>query len=148
MKGEGLICNTNILTDALNMRNGLVTASGILSIIAAFLAIARGFISLDGGVIELTQTYNPRVSGMLFYGGIIGIVAFAFGLIGGILALRRGHFPIVIIGFALLIVESLSLWLFNIEFGAWVIFAQFGLPVLVMSLIGVVFAGVGRSEFK
>ena len=130
------------------MRSGLVTISGILSIIAAFLAIARGFISLDGGIIELTQTYNPGVSGMLFYGGIIGVMAFAFGLVGGILALRRDHLDIVIIGFALLIVESLSLWLFNIEFGAWVIFAQFGLPVLVMSLIGVIFIGIGKSEFK
>jgi len=119
-------------------RNKLPLIAGIFAIIAACICAFLG-ISFTVGVVRtpsyLVDPYSAEV-------GIFGLIGFAFGLIGGILTLKRRMFYLAIIGVALLIPEGVVLHIFGTAAG-WV----FGTPVILLAVLSIFFAASSRKEF-
>jgi hypothetical protein len=97
------------------------------------LYIARAFFSYGYGYYFITgfDVYY-------FITGMLGIIAFAFGLTGGIFSLKRKRIAFSIFGMSLLITSGIMMTI-----PLWV----FGLPIAVLSILGVIFAAISKGEF-
>lgn len=115
---------------ALKKKSNYPTAAGVLTIIAAC-------ICLSSGIIYAWATNFPVF-------GIFGFLGFAFGLISGILALKRKVFSLVEIGVAIVMVEAI-LSIFSFE--EHVIGIIFGVPVLVLTILSMMFTEMSKREF-
>jgi hypothetical protein len=134
-------------------RSGFPTAAGILAIIGSCLIVIVGSLGLLSFWLAMSQrvfgfAYPPSI---LYYlaMGIINSLAFAFGLAGGICAVRRSRFAQAIAGTTLLLVSGLvTIAAFAMQGSyAIVLGAMFGLPVLIMSILAVIFVAVSKGEF-
>jgi hypothetical protein len=128
-------------------RTGFPTAAGILTIIAACISIFIGTV----GIIDLGTSfaYYYGFAYAFFFMGIFGILAFAFGLTGGIFSIKRIHFALSIVGISLVLVSGFVTIIELAAMGnyAWVVGLLFGLPIVLLSLLGVIFAGISKGEF-
>ena len=81
--------------------------------------------------------------------GVFGILAFAFGLTAGICSLKRRAFGISIFGTALVLISGVVTIMFfgGAGEGASVGGFLFGLPMILLSILGIVFLGVSSKEF-
>jgi hypothetical protein len=86
--------------------------------------------------------------------GIFCVLAFAFGLTGGILTLKRRLFPLAIFGTSLVlasgfvIVMTFAMGPFYAHiYPNWAIILLFALPILVLSILSVVFTAISKGEF-
>jgi hypothetical protein len=114
-------------------RSGFPTASGVLTIIGASISLLIGIIFLINAYF-LGDASDATV-------GVFGILAFSFGLTGGILTLKRKVFVLAIIGICFVIVSSI-LTSVAIDFGF-----IFGLPVFILSTLGLIFTAISKKEF-
>jgi hypothetical protein len=114
---------------------GLITASGILAIIASCWALFLGILCLSN-------------TSWVYYGefiypvaGVFGIVGFAFGLAGGILTLKRKVFPLAVIGLLLVLVAGIVMSAvgYSLPFLA--------LPIHIMMILSIVFIAISKSDF-
>ena len=82
--------------------------------------------------------------------GIFDSLAFAFGLAGGICAVRRKRFTVAMAGTIILFVSGLvTIAAFAVQgYSAIILGAMFGLPVLIMSVLAVIFVAVSKGEFE
>lgn len=123
-------------------KSGYPTAAGVLTIIAACICLFLGILYMYAYVEGEYSYYYGRVHPPeYFLTGIFGLLGFAFGLTGGILALKRRVFPLVIIGMALMMIEGIF------SFVEPVIGVVFGIPVLLFAILGVIFTGISKREF-
>jgi hypothetical protein len=120
-------------------RTGFPTASGVLVIIGSSMLIFLGIIAL----IQSSYDYYYGYSGADMVVGILSILAFAFGLTAGILTLKRKVFPLAIIGISLVLVSSIVASV-SLDIAGWV----FGVPVMILSILSLVFAGISKREFS
>lgn len=116
-------------------RTGFPTASGVLTIIGSCIAILYGIL----GLIDASLNYYN--SGPYAIVGIFGILAFAFGLTGGILTLRRKVFVLAIIGISLVLISGIIISV------AIPIGFIFGIPVMILSILGLIFTSISKREF-
>ena len=79
--------------------------------------------------------------------GIFGILGFAFGLTGGIFSIRRRRFGLSIFGMSLLIIMGFFVLLVPALFGSPFIGFLFGMPMIIPSILSVIFVAVSKSEF-
>jgi hypothetical protein len=81
--------------------------------------------------------------------GILGVLGFAFGLTGGIFSTRRKLFALTIVGTTLVIVPGLvTIVAFAlVGYNSWMVGLLFGLPIIILSVLGVIFAAISGSEF-
>jgi hypothetical protein len=81
--------------------------------------------------------------------GVLGTLAFALGLTGGILTLRRSHFALPIIGESLILLSAfVTMILFSAAgYDAWIVGLLFGLPVMILSILRIIFTGISKKEF-
>ncbi len=134
-------------------RSGFPTAAGILTIIGACIIVIVGSLGLLAFWLAMSQSAFGfgYPSSILYYlvMGIFDSLAFAFGLAGGICAVRRRRFALAIAGTILLLVSGLvTIAVFALQgYYAIVFGAMFGLPVLILSILAVIFVAVSKGEF-
>jgi hypothetical protein len=120
-------------------RSGFLTSAGIFTIIAAPISLLIGILGYASAAI-----YSPYESYLVVnvLMGFFGILAFALGLIGGILTLKRKHFALSITGISLVLVSGIIVSVV-IPYGCLV----FGIPVMILSILGVTFTSISNKEF-
>jgi hypothetical protein len=129
---------------ALRKRTLFPKTAGILTITGSVLAIAISMLYLSAASISLG--YRPGyINGLneyyLYYlaTGIFGTISFPFGLTSGIFALKHKRLAFSIFGLSLLITcgVMMSIPLFI-----------FGLPILVLSILSIIFVVISKTEFN
>ena len=79
--------------------------------------------------------------------GVFGILVFAFGLTGGIFSIRRRRFGLSIFGMSLLTVMGFFMLLVPALFGELFGALLLGMPIVIPSILSVIFAAVSKDEF-
>jgi len=130
-------------------RSGLPVAGGVLQIISACICVIVATISMAVLATSSYSYYYYYYSPWGFwFVGAFGLIGFAFGLVGGILALRRKYFETALIGASLVMISGL------ISVTAWgalpysgFVFALFGIPTIILSALGLIFIAASKMEF-
>ena len=134
-------------------KTALPTAGGILTIIASCVSIYLGWGELSAGINPGT---GPNFLGLpppsvLLWMGVFAILAFTFGLAGGITSLRRKMLGISNAGNVLLIASSfvtvLGYGLFS-QYCLLFFGLIFALPIFILSILGSIFVNVSKREFS
>jgi hypothetical protein len=130
-------------------RSGFQIAAGVLTIIGACISISIGLLWLVAFAMYF-RTYPFYTPTSYFLAtGIFNVFAFAFGLMSGIFTLRRKHFALSMIGVSLVLVSGFviirSLEVMGYE--ALMGYLVFGVPIVILSLLGLIFAAISRNEF-
>lgn len=136
------------LTGATQKRTVFPIAAGVLTIIAACISIIVGILGMFAFGISrdyFTRAYNYTY----FFVGIFGILGFVSGLEGGIFSIRRKSFKLSIIGASLILLcgFGIMLVLAPLRYGSWVPSLLFGLPIVFLSVLGVIFTNISKGEF-
>jgi hypothetical protein len=113
----------------------LPTAAGVVTVMAATISVIFGTFGIMFAILFV---------------GFFGVLAFAFGLTGAIFAFGRRHFALSMFGTGLVLFYGLgmmaSVWIYH--YGLLSIFVIIVvLPMIFLSLLGVVFLAVSRREF-
>ena len=125
-------------------RTPLPIVAGILTIIGSCLAIAISILYLSAA--STSFGYRPGyINGFNAYfeyylaTGIFGAISFTFGLASGIFLLRCKRMAFSLFGLTLLLAcgVMMSIPLFF-----------FGLPILVLSILSVIFVAISKAEFN
>jgi hypothetical protein len=139
-------------------KSGFPRAAGILTIIAACMTIIIGIIGIVAYAEVVSSNHYSAVlydSGGSFsiywfmFMGVFGILGFAFGLTGGICALKRRAFRISVFGTGVVLISGFATIISYAAFGdgAWVSGFLFGLVTILLSILGIVFLGASNKEF-
>jgi DNA-directed RNA polymerase subunit RPC12/RpoP len=126
-------------------QSGFPTAAGILTIIAACATIVIGifgFLNFASYYPYYSRYYVPYWFDNLFI-GIWSTICFAVGLSAAIYSIKRTRFVLSIIGTSLLLVTPFVVFTESSFSGLEV----FGIPVLILSLLSVVFVSISKGEF-
>ena len=81
---------------------------------------------------------NYTINIFFLIAGIFGIIAFAFGLSGGIFSLKRRRLVFSVFGMSLLIASGIMM-----AIPVWV----YGLPIATLLLLSVIFVAISKDEF-
>ncbi|MEM3578476.1 MAG: zinc-ribbon domain-containing protein [Candidatus Bathyarchaeia archaeon] len=136
-------CGTQIKT-AISKKTGFPIAGGILGIIASCICIFVGIL----GILTSAQPYYPYSRFGMLLMGIFGLIGFAFGLTGGILTLRRKSFQLAIIGISLILVSGfITILASTTEPYGYIGGVIFGIPVIILSILSLIFTSISKSEF-
>ncbi len=117
-------------------RTGYPIAAAILAIIASGIE-ARYIVFLFVGA--------PGSLWVLI--GIFAVVVFAFGLTGGIFSIGRRHFGLSIFGMSLLTLMGFFALLIPALFGELNSGLYVGIPIIIPSILSVIFTAISKSEF-
>lgn len=130
-------------------QTGFPIAGGILAIIASCVCIIIGLVYLI--MFQASISYvggQPRWE--CLFAGLFGIIAFAFGLAGGITSLRRKNFKLAIIGVCFALTSgfvnfgALGTHPYSALLGGLI----FGLPIIILSLLSLIFIAISKGEFS
>ena len=128
---------------------GLPIAGGILAILASCITcfIAVSVIAAFLGNLSIYLSVPPFY-GMIFL-GMFGIVAFALGLAGGITSLTRKNFAPSIVGICFSILQGFIIVIVSGTVGDSALRAGFllGLPIIALSILGLIFVAISKAEF-
>ncbi|MGB9659863.1 MAG: hypothetical protein ACPLY9_05010 [Nitrososphaerales archaeon] len=123
--------------------SGLPIAGGILTIVAASLSLIVG--------VSVSYLWFNDSSPLVTWW--IAIFGFSFGLISGVLVIKRRSLGLTLVGMAILLINGILplLWSFIYTEGflrdAWIrMFYNYGIPILVFSVLGIVFAVASRKR--
>jgi hypothetical protein len=132
-------------------RSGFPIAGGVLTIIAGCLAIIYGILGTLSFIISFGQRFPGSVPlvGYLIM-GILGLLAFALGLTSGIFALKRRRFALSIAGTCIGLLSGVSTIVIISLQGPYAVLAGllFGLPVVILAILAVIFTAMARKEFE
>ena len=132
-------------------KTGFPIAGGILAIIGSCIAAFIGILMLMVSAFRSDAyyyAYDPYLR--YFFIGFFGVLGFAFGMTGGIFSLKRKHFALSIIGISLLLLSGfVTLLAFALMIPYASIWAGllFGLPIILLSLSGLIFTATSKGEF-
>lgn len=135
----------------------LPTAAGVAIIMAATISALYGLLGTLNIVLELGRIgSNINLSFEILFEGFFGVLAFAFGLVAAIFTLKRRHFALSMLGAGLLlffgigivIIEMWGMQRTGVLGMNWIAVLINGLPVVVPSLLGVVFLRLSEDEFR
>ncbi|MCJ7469828.1 zinc-ribbon domain-containing protein [Candidatus Bathyarchaeota archaeon] len=122
--------------------SNLPLTGGILTIIDACLCL---FIGIVGVLRYAWSFYNYP---WLLFLGLTAFLGFAFGLVGGIAALKKKYYEIALLGTSVIM---LSGFVDVIAFAAArhraFLEAALGIPVLILAILSLVFIAISRTEF-
>jgi hypothetical protein len=114
---------------------GYPIAAGILAIIASCLSLFIGI------------RFFRAVGLFWVFMGIFGILVFAFGLMAGISSIRRRHFGLSIFGMSLLTAMGFFMLLVPALFGELFGALLFGMPIVIPSILSLIYAALSEGEF-
>lgn len=145
-RGTSLLVPPTLTT--LMKRTGFPIVAGVLTIISAFVSIIIGIL----GIIVFWASISSDFNGLYYQWlvmGIFAVLAFVFGLTGGIFSIKRRHFALSIIGASLVLVSGfVTLFAFGVVgYGTWISGTLFWLPIIVLSFAGIIFAAMSKHEF-
>jgi hypothetical protein len=140
--------STSVIT-LRSSKSGFALAGGILTILSSLGCSLLGLIFLilgfaaNWGESPNTPLYSDYWS--LFI-GILGFIAFALGLAGGIMALIRRNFALAIIGPFLIVSEVLAITIYMRASGVFgvLLILLFAIP----PLLGLIFVAIAKQEFR
>jgi hypothetical protein len=135
--------------------------AGILTVVASLIVLAEGIWFLYGD----SQTwyflhayyYGWRVLGLSFFYylaiGILGIISFFFGFASGIFISERKRIKFSLFGLSLLIACGVMIFSWIFIFGSpslldILLVSSFSLPILVPSVLSVIFVAISKAEFN
>lgn len=138
--------------------SGFPIAGGVLLIIAASICLIVGIFAI--GVFVSTYQYayyygwgssyyyRPRYEDLLV--GIFGTLAFALGLTAGITSLKRNAFAVSILGACFAVSQGFATVLaFVTQWpNSWIVGIIFGMPILVLATLGLIFTAISKAEFR
>jgi hypothetical protein len=128
--------------------------SSILTIIASCVSCLCG-VTMTLVIITwlLSQYPTGSISVILWmFSALFGYVAFAFGLTSGIHLLKRTHFEFSLRSICFLLISSI-LFIFtsalSLRSGSMTVFLVFyvGLPMLILSVLSIIFTSISKGEF-
>jgi hypothetical protein len=127
---------------------GFPIAAGILTIIAASIAILSAFLAV-AQIMPYANSYYNRQNLTYFvfplFAGIWNFVAFGLGLTAGLFSLRRRRFMMTIVGINLVLVGGcVSVLETGTLSGGWMII---GIPMIILAILSVIFVGISKNEF-
>lgn len=130
-------------------RSGFQIAAGVLTIIGACISISIGLLWLVAFAMYFRAYSLSSPTSYFLVMGIFNIIAFALGLMSGIFTLRRKHFALSMIGVSLVLVSGFVIIrsFEAMEYEALMGYLVFGAPVVILSLLGLIFAAISRSYF-
>jgi hypothetical protein len=137
-------------------RSRVLTASAELLIISSVVALIGGvFAFYVTSLSPLYKYYFPSTDGsaftLLMVVGIFGVLGFPLGLDAGVQCLRRKHFDRSFAEATFLLFTGVLHFAATIVFpygGAVVFTLFFGTPITVLTLLGLVFLALRKSEFS
>ena len=130
-------------------RSGFQITAGVLTIIGACISISVGLIGIVPFVFLFRTFLAYGSMSYILVMGVFCVFAFAFGLMSSIFTLRRTHFKLSIIGASLVLASGFVIITSFGELGSSALVSGlvFGIPVVVLSLLGLIFAAISRTEF-
>jgi hypothetical protein len=136
-------------------------AAGILAIAASLIAFAESVLFLNGAsetwVFTHASYYGWRVLGISFFyylaTGIFGVISFFFGLTSAIFISERKRIKFSIFGLSLLVTCGVIIFLLVFIIGSptlsdVLLASLFSLPILVPSVLSVIFISISKAEFS
>ena len=134
-------------------------AGGVLLILAASMCLLAGMVAMASFISSVQSGYYYDYPGQWRYyaprywdlfAATFGLVAFVYGLAGGILSVKRRKFAHCVAGGLLTILEG-----FAVVFAfaqpnptVWIIGVLFGAPVIILSTPALLFVSISKEEFK
>lgn len=144
----------------LHKRTALPITAGVLTTLSSSIVVIAAVMSMFSSLFYLIIGYDFKISisftsGYLLFIGILGIIAFAFGLGGGINTFKRTNILSSIFGLSLLIASGVMLsvsyiWIADLTNSLfpmsliWII----GFVTIVLSVLGLIFIAISRKEFS
>ncbi len=125
-------------------RSGFPTAAGVLAILSASFCMVWAIPALINAINYFgSRWYSSSYSIFMLISGLFSIVAFALGLAAGIATLKRQRFPLAVAGQSVVLASSIVIGFFMPYGFGWIL----GVPLLVLSIISVVFTAISKKEF-
>lgn len=123
---------------------GFSIAGGVLGIIVASICM---FVGMIGIAYHTIPYFRPHV-GMLLVGPA-GLIGLAFGLMGGILVLKRRHVALSVVGISFTTLSGIIIALATLAEPYTFICLVFGVPVIVLSILSLalIFTAVFKGKF-
>lgn len=122
---------------------------GILSIIAASISVSFGVLGMLAYATSVSYPYYYSTPPAYHWlsAGIFSMVAFAFGLAGGVSSLRKRRLKAHMIGTGFTLASGIISTTAFILVGwqAWIGLALFGLPMIVLSVLGMILAACATT---
>jgi hypothetical protein len=131
-------------------RSGFQITAAVLTIVAACFSVSAGLLGLVPFMLTFGRfSFFATYAAYLLVMGVFNIFSFAFGLVSGLFTLRRKHFWWSIIGTSLVLASGFAtiMSLGTSGVTSLLVGFVFGIPVVILALLGLVFAAVSRNEF-
>jgi predicted nucleic acid-binding Zn ribbon protein len=126
----------------------LVLAAGILTIIAAAFSSGLGYIAIYQYTSLLSYYGHSLLQGFLIL-GVFGIVASAFGLVGGVFMLQRKRIKVSMLGVILLLasvfVTYINIQQYQYGFTDILLFSE--IAIFIFSILSGVLVFTSKTEF-
>lgn len=120
-------------------------AGGILAIVAACISVFLGIISIASFVSSLGYPWYSPDYWTLFI-GVTGFFAFAFGLTGGIMSLKRKNRAVTMVGVCLTMLSGfITIPAFGTMFLTGLLF---GIPIILFSVPSLIIIAISKTEFS
>jgi hypothetical protein len=140
---------SKLLREMPRKKTAFPIVAGILTIIAACVFVPVGTLFMGAYVWYAIQGHSEGIEVLIT--GLFGILGFAFGLTSGILSLKRRYFGMSLAGLSMVIFCG-----FAIIFGMAVRgYRQavadalgFGVPIIVMAILSLIFVAISKKEFS
>jgi uncharacterized membrane protein len=114
-------------------------------IVGSFLLIIAAFISMYWTLVGIERTLHGFNWALL---GIFGVVAFAFGLVGSVMAKRRKHFALTVIAACFPLAENTVVVRYSFDnYQLTIPWIAIALAFVISTLSGI-FIGISDDEFS
>ena len=129
-------------------KTGFPIAAGILTVIASSVIALVAVATLISAIQLLSYRQNMTDVGGFLAVSLLNFLAFAFGLTAGIFTLKRRQFVFSILGISLLLPAGfITILGYGLTGSAWTQGLLFGLPVVVLAILSIVFDSISKNEF-
>ena len=129
-------------------KTGFPIAAGILTIIAPSVIALVAVATLISAIQFLSYRQNMIDVGGFLAVSLLNFLAFAFGLTAGIFSLKRRQFGFSVIGVSLLLPAGfIKILGYGLTGSAWTQGLLFGLSVVVLAILSIVFDSISKNEF-
>ena len=131
------------------LRTDLVLAAAILTIVSTAFSIGLGYVAVYQYVTLVTYYGHAPLEGFLIL-GILGIIAGAFGLTGGVLMLKRKQLKVAMLGIILLVVSVVGNYLTiqHYQYGFTEIILLSETAILLFAILSGILILSSKSEFN
>ena len=130
-------------------RSGFQITAAILTIVGACFSVSIGLFGLVPFMSTFGRSFYLGTYAYFLIMVLFNIFSFALGLASGLFTLRRRHFCWSIVGMGFVLASGfVTIFTFGTFGGTTLLLGfVFGSPIIILALLGLVFAAVSRNEF-